>query len=67
MAEQVERLSSAKHGVVLTLINGWKKMKNTLFKTCLTGIVLSVAGLANAEEAGGPVTTSISRINHLFL
>jgi hypothetical protein len=32
------------------------KMHNKLFKTCLTGIVLSVAGLANAEETAGPVT-----------
>ena len=32
------------------------KMHNKLFKTCLTGIVLSVAGLANAEVTAGPVT-----------
>jgi hypothetical protein len=32
------------------------KMKNKLIKTCLTGIVLSVASLANAEETAGPVT-----------
>jgi hypothetical protein len=33
-----------------------KKMKNKLFKTCLTGLALSIAGLANAEVAGEPVT-----------
>jgi hypothetical protein len=32
------------------------KMHNKLIKTCLTGIVLSVAGLANAEDTAGPVT-----------
>ena len=31
------------------------KMKNKLIKTCLTGLALLVAGLANAEEAGEPV------------
>jgi hypothetical protein len=33
-----------------------KKMKNKLFKTCLTGLALSIAGLANAEVPGEPVT-----------
>jgi hypothetical protein len=33
-----------------------EKMKNTLIKTCLTGIVLSVAGLANADEVESSVT-----------
>jgi hypothetical protein len=28
-----------------------EKMKNTLIKTCLTGIVLSVAGIANADQS----------------
>jgi hypothetical protein len=32
------------------------KMKNKLIKTCLTGLALSVAGLANAEVTAGPVT-----------
>ncbi|PKH00899.1 ice-binding family protein [Paraglaciecola sp. MB-3u-78] len=31
-------------------------MKNIVLKTCLTALALSVAGLANAEDAGGPVT-----------
>jgi hypothetical protein len=30
-------------------------MKNKLFKTCLTGLALSVAGLAHAQAAGDPV------------
>ncbi|ABM04058.1 hypothetical protein Ping_2317 [Psychromonas ingrahamii 37] len=30
-------------------------MKNVLLKTCLTGLALSVAGLANAQDAGDPV------------
>jgi hypothetical protein len=30
-------------------------MKNKLFKTCFTGIVLSVASLANADDSGGLV------------
>jgi hypothetical protein len=31
-------------------------MKNKLFKTCFTGLALSVAGLAHAQTAVGPVT-----------
>jgi hypothetical protein len=31
------------------------KIKNKLLKTRLTGLALSVAGLANAQDTAGPV------------